>query len=125
MTEKLYIWEKEIKDVDGNKVTFQDGTECEYTAKQLEYMITKEPKDDTAFRDIVLENVAKDVLAVIQEHNIKKGELSPLIQCIIESFNNSFFIAVGKAFGTYQEGINPVIFQENIRISDIIQMKDK
>lgn len=122
---KIYIWEKEIKDVEGTKVTFVDGTECEYTKKQLEYMITKEPKDDTALREIVLENVAKDVLAVIQEHNIKKGDLSPLLQCIVDSFNQNFFIAVGKAFGTYQEWINPVFYQENIRMNDIIQMKDK
>jgi hypothetical protein len=51
--------------------------------------------------------------------------LSPLLQCIVDSFNQNFFIAVGKAFGTYQEWINPVFYQENIRMNDIIQMKDK
>lgn len=122
---KIYIWEKQIKDVKDNLVIFMDGTEETYTDKQLEYMITNEPKDESELRNIVMENVAKDVLEVIQEHNIKKGELSPLIQCIVDSFNQNFFIAVGKAFGTYQEWINPVFFQENIRMNDIIQMKDK
>lgn len=122
----MFIWEKEIKEVIGNKVIFKDGSETEeYNEKQLWYLITKEPKDETELRNIVLENVARDVLDVIQEHNIKKGELSPLIQCIVDSFNQSFFIAVGKAFGTYQEWINPVFYQENIRMNDIIQMKDK
>lgn len=122
---KIYIGEKQIKDVKDNLVIFMDGTEETYTDKQLEYMITNEPKDESELRNIVMENVAKDVLEVIQEHNIKKGELSPLIQCIVDSFNQNFFIAVGKAFGTYQEWINPVFFQENIRMNDIIQMKDK
>jgi hypothetical protein len=122
----MFIWEKEIKEVIGNKVIFKDGSETEeYNEKQLWYLITKEPKDETELRNIVLENVARDVLDVIQEHNIKKWELSPLIQCIVDSFNQSFFIAVGKAFGTYQEWINPVFYQENIRMNDIIQMKDK
>ena len=121
----MFIGEKEIEKVEDGKVIFKDGSEEKYNEKQLAYMITKEPKNDTELRDIVLENVAKDVLAVIQEHNIKKGELSPLIQCIVDSFNQNFFIAVGKAFGTYQEGINPIYYQENIRMEDIIQMKDK
>lgn len=122
----MYIGEKEIKEVIGNKIIFKDWTETEeYNEKQLEYLITKEPKDETELRNIVLENVARDVLDVIQKHNIKKWELSPLIQCIVDSFNQSFFIAVGKAFGTYQEWINPVFYQENIRMNDIIQMKDK
>lgn len=126
MTEKkIYIGEKEIKNIEGNKVIFMDWTECEYTKKQLEYIITNEPKDDSEFRDLVIENVTKDVLAVIQEHNIRKGDLSPLLQCIVDSFNQNFFIAIGKAFGTYQEWLNPVVYQENIRINDIIQMKDK
>ena len=121
----MFIGEKEIEKVEWNKVIFKDGSECEYNEIQLAYMITKEPKDDTEFRNIVIENVAKDVLAVIQKHNIRKGELSPLIQCIVDSFNQNFFIAVGKAFGTYQEWINPIYYQENIRMEDIIQMKDK
>ena len=126
MTEKkIYIGEKEIKNIEDNKVIFTDWTECEYTKKQLEYIITNEPMDDSEFRDLVIENVTKDVLAVIQEHNIRKGDLSPLLQCIVDSFNQNFFIAIGKAFGTYQEWLNPIVYQENIRMNDIIQMKDK
>lgn len=122
----MFIGEREIKEVVGNKIIFVDGWETEeYNEKQLGYLITKEPKDETELRNIVLENVAKDVLAVIQEHNIKKGDLSPLLQCIVDSFNQNFFVAIGKAFGTYQEWVNPVFFQENIRMNDIIQMKDK
>jgi S-formylglutathione hydrolase FrmB len=44
---------------------------------------------------------------------------------VVSSFNQNFLIAVGKAFGTYADWKYPMQMQEDIRMEDIIQMKDK
>ena len=121
----MFIKDKEVESIKGWTVTFKDGsTEC-YTEKQLTYIVTKEELDDSKFQTLVIENVTKDVLWVLQEHNIRKGDLSPIIETVISSFNQNFLIAVWKAFGTYQEDKYPMQMQEDIRMNDIIQMKDK
>ena len=121
----MFIKDREIETIDGTKVTFKDGGVEEYTAKQLEYIVTEEAKDDTEYQNLILEKVAGDVLDLLQEHNIRKGELSPILETVVSSFNQNFLIAVGKAFGTYAEEKYPMQMQEDIRMADIIQMKDK
>ena len=121
----MFIKDREIETIEGTTVKFKDGGVQEYTAKQLEYIVTDEAKDDTEYQDLVLEKVAGDVLDVLQEHNIRKGELSPILETVISSFNQNFLIAVGKAFGTYEEWKYPAQMQEDIRMNDIVQMKDK
>ena len=121
----MFIKDREIETIDGTKVTFKDWTEATYTEKQLEYICTDEAKDDTEFQDLILEHVAADVLDVLQKHNIRKGELSPILETVVSSFNQNFLIAVGKAFGTYAKDKYPMQMQEDIRMEDIIQMKDK
>ena len=121
----MFIKDREIETIKGWKVTFKDGTVENYTEKQLEYVCTEEAKDDTEFQNLVLEHVAADVLDVLQKHNIRKGDLSPVIETVVSSFNQNFLIAVGKAFGTYAKDKYPMQMQEDIRMEDIVQMKDK
>jgi hypothetical protein len=42
----------------------------------------------------MLENVATDILGVLQNHNIRKGDLQPVIETVVSSFNQNFLIAV-------------------------------
>ena len=121
----MFIKDKEVESIKDWKVTFKDGSVESYTEKQLTYIVTEEALDDGKFQNLVLENVAQDVLWVLQEHNIRKGELSPVIETVVSSFNQNFLIAVWKAFGTYEDWKYPMQMQEDIRMEDIIQMKDK
>lgn len=121
----MFIKDREIETIEGTTVKFKDGEVKEFTAKQLEYIVTDEAKDDTEYQNLVLEKVAGDVLDLLQEHNIRKGDLSPIIETVISSFNQNFLIAVWKAFGTYEEWKYPAQMQEDIRMNDIVQMKDK
>lgn len=121
----MFIQDREVEKIEGNKVIFKDGGEVEYTETQLKYIVTEDSLDEWQFRNLVLENVATDVLAVLQRHNIRKWELQPVIETVVSSFNQNFLIAVGKAFGTYAKDKYPMQMQEDIRMEDIIQMKDK
>lgn len=121
----MFIQEREIDKIEGTKVIFKDGGEQEYNETQLKYIVTEEALDEWQFRNLVLENVATDVLAVLQKHNIRKGELQPVIETVVSSFNQNFLIAVWKAFGTYAKDKYPMQMQEDIRMEDIVQMKDK
>ena len=121
-TNTQYIWEKELLKIEGNLVTFKDGSTQEYTAKQMEYIVTDEPKDATAFQSLCLSAVTKDLLNVIEAHDVKKGDIDSMIQVLVWSYNESFMIAIGKAFWTYDENIHSSYYQENIRVSDIKKM---
>lgn len=121
----MFIQEREVDKIEGTKVIFKDGEEKEYNETQLKYIVTEEALDEWQFRNLVLENVATDVLAVLQKHNIRKWELQPVLETVVSSFNQNFLIAVWKAFGTYTKDKYPMQMQEDIRMEDIIQMKDK
>jgi len=62
----MFIWAKEIKEIDGLVVKFTDWTEQEYTQKQLTYIPTKESKDATAFMELVTWNLVNDFMEVIK-----------------------------------------------------------
>ena len=121
----MFIKDREVDKIEGTKVIFKDGEEVEYTETQLKYIVTEEALDENGFRNLMLENVAGDILAVFQKHNIRKWDLQPIIETVVSSFNQNFLIAVWKAFGTYAKDKYPMQMQEDIRIEDIIQMKDK
>lgn len=121
----MFIKEREVDKIEGNKVIFKDWGEEEYTETQLKYIVTEEAMSEEQFRNLMLENVAVDILGVLQKHNIRKGDLQPVIETVVSSFNQNFLIAVWKAFGTYAKDKYPMQMQEDIRIEDIIQMKDK
>jgi len=114
-----YIWEKEIQTIEETKVTFVDGTEKIFTPKQLEYIVTDEQKDATQFRDLVTYNITEELISVLQEHNMRKWDLDTVLNLIVSSFNNKFLIAIGKKFGTFEEGKHPAYFEENITMSDL------
>ena len=71
-TKDLFIGDKKIKDVQDTLVMFDDGSQEYYTEKQLEYIITKEPKDWSQFRELKIQKMAIAVLETFTEHDIEK-----------------------------------------------------
>lgn len=119
----LYIGEKKIKDIKDGLVMFEDGSQEVFTNKQLEYVVTKEPKDWTAFRELEIQQIAISVLELLTEHNVKKWLIDPIRKSVIWSYNDAFSTAVGKAFWTYADDKHPEDMLANIRISDIQRLK--
>lgn len=119
-----YIWEKLISKIEGTKVTFDDWTNREFTETQMLYIVTEEPKDLTAFRDLCVKNIVKDMLDVIEKHDVKKWDIDNIMQVLVWSYNEAFLTAVGKIFGTYDPKLHSSYFQEEIRISDIKRVLD-
>lgn len=121
----LYIWEKQVKWIKKNVVTFMDGSIETYTEKQLSYMITKEPQDLTQSRDLLLKMIVPEVMDVLEKHNIRKWDLDAILHMVIASYNNTWDIAIGKAFWTYKEWTSPEYFQEDIKVSDLKRLIGK
>jgi hypothetical protein len=124
MDTKQYIGEKEIQEVSWNIVKFIDWTEETFTDTQLEYVITDEQKDYTAFEDIVVKAITDDVhkvlgevdiydpvkcawkiLEVYEDHNIKMNEVDAIwfnvlslvkeiMQVVADSYMAGYKIAV-------------------------------
>ena len=120
----LYIGEKEIKWVKDCLVTYKDWTTQTFTEAQLQYVITKEPKDLSDFRDIVLKAVCNDMLDLLEKHDVKKWDVDAIWTMVIWSYNEAFSYAVGKAFWTFEEWRHVQYFMEDIKISDIKRLKD-
>ena len=120
-----YIWEKEVKTIqEDNIVVFADDTTKYFTDKELAYSLTDEPKDATAFRDLMLDTIVPKMLEVFDEYNIRKWDIQLVIQEIVSTYNNTFNIAVGKAFWTFEEWKHSDFFPEEIRISEIKTIKE-
>jgi len=119
-----FIWEKEVLNIIEGGVVFVDWTPWVYTEKQLSYVVTDEPKDPSEFNQIILDNVIADMLGLLANHNVRKWEINGIITWLVASFNQNFNIAVGKAFWTYEEWKYPEFFPENIRMSDILRLKN-
>lgn len=124
-TIKLYVWEKEVNTVKGNEVIFVDWTTMELSEKQQSYMITKEPKDLTQTRDILLKNIVPEVMDIFESYNIRKWDFESILQTIIASYNHTRDVAIWHAFWTFKEWTAPEYFQEDIRVSDMKRIMGK
>lgn len=116
---KQYVWEKEVVKIDGKHVEFADWSVEVFTKEQLKYIVTDEPKDATEQRDLMLKNLVPNILDALEKHNIRKWDLQAIFDVVFDSYNQSRYLAVAKAFGTYREWVNLQTLVEDIRVSDI------
>lgn len=114
-----YIWEKEISKIEANLVTFADWSEKSYTDRQLQYVISEEPRNPTDNQMEMLKNLVPEVIDVLKTHNIRKWDLRDVLETIVDTFNNSFNVAVAKSFGTYRDDQHIMNCVEDITMSDI------
>jgi len=122
---KKYIWDQLIKTInEDNTVLFEDETTKYFSDKELSYLVTDEPKDLEQLRNLMLDAVIPKLLEVLEDYNIKKGYVQLLIQELVATYNNTFNIAVWKAFWTFEEWKHSAFFPEEIRISDIKKIKE-
>lgn len=117
-----YLWELEVTQVEGNGVTLSNGTTKTLTDRQLQYMLTDEPKDLTAERNLMLDNCVADILRVLEEHDVQKWDVDAIIQTIVGSYNENFLKATAIAFGV--QGYSPAseLCVRSIRMSDISRL---
>lgn len=118
-TKVQYIGELQVKSIEWNLVMFEDGTSKEYTDKQLTYMVCDTKKDLSEARDLMIDNLVPEIITLLEQHNIRKGDLSAIINTVIDSYNEAFNVAIWKAFWTYRAGVNSQYFTEDIEISNI------
>lgn len=101
-----------------------DGTEKEYPGKVkieidvLDYIVTDEPKDASAFTNLCVARTALSCLEAWEAHDISKANTNRVLELLAHSYDMAFSTAIGKAFGTYEENSHPAAFPENIRMSD-------
>ena len=121
----LFIWDKEIKGIKKNVVTFKDGSTETFTEKQLTYIITKTMNDATAERDQLIKAITPEIMTLLEAYNIKQSELGSILESIKSTYRFALDVAVGKAFGTYSATRHPDQYRDNIRISDIARVSGK
>ncbi len=93
---KIYVWDKEVKEIKGTTVNFTDGTTWEYTETNLKYLQTKKPKDASELQMIIINNVVNDMLSVVFNHNIKNSDLQTIINKLAMDYNKNVDDALCK-----------------------------
>lgn len=114
-----YLWEKEIKSIEGRLVTLVDDKQVKLTERQLTYMITETPIDLTAQRDLLISEIVPDMVKLLEEHDIMKWDLTHILNILTSTFNENYLKAVSKAMGTYDETLSNFECEKNVRISHI------
>lgn len=155
MAKKQYIGDRIVKSINDNVVVFKDGDSKTFTAKQLEYIVTDKELDATAFEEMILIAIVKDMLKamkssdlesthestksllqVYEDHDIKMSQVDKvnqimlsMIKNIIQNTADNYMIwykeAIGKVFGTYKEWLHYDFFVEDIKVSDIKRVKEQ
>lgn len=118
----MFIWEKEVLSVEWSKVVFVDDTTVELTERQLQYLVTDEMKDATAYRDLVVKEAVSDMMKIIEAHNIKKSQLEAISNALIGWYHKVLAEAIGKAFWTYDETLHHSHYMEDISVKDILRV---
>jgi len=95
---KLYIGEKEIKEIVDTVVTYKDDSTETFTERQLEYIVTKETKDLSEFMALEVRHIVSDVMDTLETHNIKKGLIQKILEEVVSRYNLAYSVAIGKAF---------------------------
>ena len=72
----MYIWEKEIKSVEWEKIIFTDGSETELSEKYREYLSTEEPLTESELQIRKSLKVQIDILCLFKDANLNKTECS-------------------------------------------------
>lgn len=79
----MYIGERKVDKLDWTTVLFADGGTKEYTTKQLQYVVTEEPKDLSDYRTLVMDNVMPEIRVALKSKDVQKQAVK--ILWIIES----------------------------------------
>lgn len=117
-----YIGEKEVVSIEDTIVTCKDWEEeetIELTPRQLQYMITDEPKDATAVREMIIVEFARDMLQIIEQHDVRKWDIDAILNVLVQSYNGFFNTAIGKAMWTYDEAKHHSLYIDELRVSDL------
>lgn len=114
---KQYIWQLEVKSIDKNIVTFVDDTTKEYTEKQLSYLVTDKELNPTEMQDLVARKVVGDFLVACENHNIRRGDVTRILETFIDSLDTGYKIAMWKAMWTYDKNLHPAFYEENVTMS--------
>ena len=95
----MFIWDKEIKEINDTTVLFEDWTKGEYTSANLKYLQTEEAKDETELQDITINNITWALLKVFEEHNVTNGLVTKILQTLPVHYNRNVDTALCKKLG--------------------------
>jgi len=122
MSDKKYLWEVEVTSVEWNTVNLADWTSRTLTNTQLEYMLTDMPLDLTGQRDLMTKHAVLDMVSVLEKHDVMKRDITHIVEVLVDSYNQNYFAAIAKAFGTANEKFSNSECVWHIRISDIMRV---
>jgi hypothetical protein len=76
----MYIWEKEIKKINGEVVTFTDKTTAEYSEDYIKYLSTEEKQTPDKLYINKLLKIKSDILKIFINASASRSELEKALQ---------------------------------------------
>lgn len=76
----MYIWEKEIKEINGEVVTFTDDTTSEFSEDYIKYLSTEEKStlDELYIKKVL--KIKSDILKIFVDASATRQELQKALQ---------------------------------------------
>jgi len=76
----MFIGTREIEKIEDGLVFFVDGGKTQYTEKALTYITSDEAMEDSDLQMLTVDNVAADILKVLEEHDIRFFDVNLIMQ---------------------------------------------
>lgn len=83
----MFIGQKEVKSIEGSTVLFADGTQKEYTPKQLTYIVTEEEKDLTAYMNLVIDTIMAEIQPIIDANGDETDTVAKMLAIALDEHN--------------------------------------
>ena len=114
----MFIWKKEVKSIKDWLVTFKDDTQEFFTEKQLSYIQTEGETSESGLQNLAANEIVKDMLNVLEEHNVKFWDLQFVVQKLLLSYNSTLDETIAMIF-TWKNDY------DNIRVNDIKKVREQ
>lgn len=111
----MFIWKREIVSEKDCVIEFKDGSKETYMPKQLEYIKSEIEQSDSELQNLCANEIVKDLLDVLENHNMRAWDLQFISQKLALSYNSSLDDIVAKVFWQTSS--------EDIKMLDIMRVK--
>ena len=105
----MYIWDKQVKSIEWELVTFKDWTTREVYKKLLDKIQTKKMTDASTLRNLATDPLASDILWLLLLYDVKAWDIDFILGTVKQSLIVNEEAAISKLFN--------VEFKSDIRMS--------
>jgi len=118
----MYIWEKEIKEINGEVVTFTDDTTAEYSEDYIKYLQSDEAKAIDKLYVEKIQKIKSDIIKLFVDSSANKYEIQNVLSGIWDDITRHEKNVICNLFD--RTNYNDIDFRQINKLALEIQDKD-